>query len=133
MNFIIDYNKATYADTILWIDDENKIEDLEPFIDFIRCDYDGEEYEFLYADKNHFKVLDFENFEALSGDDEDTYILCYVARVQINLDNHQKFKEALSYSDNKIEVVLGFKKNGEEIDDCYETHSNIPTELHEED
>ena len=132
-NFIIDYNKAAYADTILWIDEENKIEDLEPFIDFIRCDYDGEEYEFLYADKNHFKVLDFENFEALSGDDEDTYILCYVARVQINLDNHQKFKEALSYSDNKIEVVLGFKKDGEEIDDCYEPHSNIPTELHEED
>ena len=49
-NFIIDYNKAAYADTILWIDEENKIEDLEPFIDFIRCDYDGEEYEFLYAD-----------------------------------------------------------------------------------
>ena len=45
MNFIIDYNKAAYADTILWIDDENKIEDLEPFIDFIRCDYDNEEYQ----------------------------------------------------------------------------------------
>jgi hypothetical protein len=131
MNFIIDYNKAAYADTILWIDDENKIEDLEPFIDFIRCDYDNEEYEFLYADGNHFKVLDFENYEALTGDDDDTYILCYVARVQINLDNHQKFKEALVYSDNRIEVVLGFKKNGEEIEGCYESHSNIPTELQE--
>ena len=132
-NFIIVYNKTAYADTILWIDEENKIEDLEPFIEFIRCDYDGEEYEFLYADEDHFKVIEFKNFRAISGEEEDTYLLCYEAKIQINLDDHQRFKDALSFSENKIEVVLGFKLDGEEVEECYEPHSNIPTKLQQED
>ena len=60
-------------------------------------------------------------------------LLAVPARIQVNLDNHPKFKEALSYSDNRIEVVLGFKKDGEEIDDCYKPHSNIPTDLEEDE
>jgi len=132
-NYIIDYNKAAYADTILWTDEENSITDLEPFIDFIRCDYDGEDYAFLYSDEDDFSVLDLVDFAALTGDDEDTYLLCYVARIQVDLENHPKFRAALSYSENQIEVVLGFKKDGEKLEDCYEPHSNIPTELQKED
>ena len=52
--YIIDYNKAAYADTILWTDKENSITNLEPFIDFIRCDLDGEDYAFLYSDEKEF-------------------------------------------------------------------------------
>ena len=131
--YIIDYNKAAYADTILWTDEANSITVLEPFIDFLRCDLDGEDYAFLYSDEKEFSVLELVEFDALPGDDEDTYLLCYVARIQIDLDNNPKFKEALSFSENQIEVVLGFKKDGKELEECYEPHSNIPTELQEED
>ena len=102
--YIIDYNKAAYADTILWTDEANSITDLEPFIDFLRCDLDGEDYAFLYSDEKEFSVLDLLEFDALPGDDEDTYLLCYVARIQIDLDNNPKFKEALSFSEIKLKL-----------------------------
>ena len=31
-NYLIDYNKAAYADTILWTDEANSITDLEPLM-----------------------------------------------------------------------------------------------------
>ena len=67
-NYIIDYNKAAYADTILWTDEENSIKALEPFIDFIRCDLDGEDYAFLYSDEKEFSVL-----EEWTADDDYVY------------------------------------------------------------
>ena len=49
-NFFVDYNKSADASTIMWTHEDIKIKEAEPFVDFIRCDLDGEEYAYLYSD-----------------------------------------------------------------------------------
>tara|TARA_B100001559_G_scaffold57625_1_gene46205 strand:- start:529 stop:987 length:459 start_codon:yes stop_codon:yes gene_type:complete len=129
MNYFIDYNKSANASCITWISNENKITSLTPFIDSIICD-NGEEYIELWGDD--FEKLALDNFEAVKGDDEDTYILCYIAVVSINLDNHIDFKDALQFSENMVEVKIGFKdSDGNEVEDVSEGNYDIPVELAE--
>ena len=129
MNYFIDYNKSANASCITWISNENKITSLTPFIDSIICD-NGEEYIELWGDD--FEELALDNFEAVKGDDEDTYILCYIAVVSINLDNHIDFKDALQFSENMVEVKIGFKdSDGNEVEDVSEGNYDIPVELAE--
>lgn len=128
-NFFVDYNKAADASTIMWTHEDIKIEDAEPFVDFIRCDLDGEEYKYLYSDQNDFKVLSLDNFGAISGDEEDTFILCYTAEFEIDLQKHTEFKKALEFSSNLVEVVIGFKKDGKVLEDCFEENANRQAEL----
>ena len=129
MNYFIDYNKSANASCITWISNENKITSLTPFIDSIICD-NGEEYIELWGDD--FEELALDNFEAVKGDDEDTYILCYIAGVSINLDNHIHFKDALQFSENTVEVKIGFKdSDGNEVEDVSEGNYDIPVELAE--
>ena len=110
--YFADYNKSADASTIMWTHEDIKIEDTEPFVDFIRCDLDGEEYKYLYTDQNDFKVLSLDGFGAVPGDEEDTFILCYTADFEIDLQKYAEFKKALEFSSNLVEVVLGFKKGG---------------------
>ena len=127
-NYYIDYNHASDASTITWTHEDEQIEDCEPYVDFVRCDENGEEYQFLYSDKDDF-ISKIDNFGAIKGDEEDEYILCYTADFYIkNMSSNKKFLKALKYSNNDVEVVLGFKdKNGEILEDCIEENSNNTT------
>ena len=127
--YFVDYNKAADASTIMWTHENIKIEDAEPFVDFIRCDLDGEEYKYLYSDQNDFKVLSLDGFGAIPGDEEDTFVLCYTADFEIDLQKHAEFKKSLKFSSNLVEVVLGFKKDGKVLEDCFEEHANRQAEL----
>ena len=63
--FFVDYNRSSQATTILWTHEDIKIEETEPFIDFIRCDFNGEDYKFLYQDEKGLNKenLSFHNIE----------------------------------------------------------------------
>jgi|TARA_B110000444_G_C18609174_1_gene486795 hypothetical protein len=127
--FFVDYNKSSQASTILWTHEDIKIEETEPFIDFIRCDFDGEDYKFLYQDEKDFKQLSLDNFGAVKGDEEDTFLLCYTADIELDLNQKTDFKKALDFSSNLVEVVLGFKHKGKVLKDCFEEHENRQAEL----
>ena len=47
--YYIDYNKSAYACAVKWMDEQHPITSLEAFIDYIRCDLDGEDYAFLHS------------------------------------------------------------------------------------
>ena len=122
MKYFVDYNKAAEASTIQW-DGDLDITECDPYIDFIRCD-DGEDYQYLYPDKD-FQVIKLIHFQAIPRDDEgeDLFLLCYVADLEIDLNKHQRFNQALENSDNLVEIVIGFKNNSE-IVDCFEEYEN---------
>lgn len=127
MNYFIDYNKSAAASCIIWISDEYDIKDLTPYIEAILCD-NGEDYVELYGDD--FEQISLDNFEAIEGDDENSYILCYTAIVKINLDNHIDFKNAMQSSGNMVEVKVGFKDtDGEELDYLFEGNYDNLVEL----
>ena len=104
-------------------DGDLDITQCEPYIDFIRCD-DGEDYQYLYPDKD-FQVINLLYFQTIPRDDEgeDLFLLCYVADLEIDLNKHQRFNEALENSDNLVEVVIGFKNDNETVD-CFEEYEN---------
>ena len=62
--YFVDYNHASQANTILWTNEKLKITETEPFIDYIRCDFDGEDYKYLHHDKKDFEDVKIINFEA---------------------------------------------------------------------
>ena len=131
MNYFIDYNKSAAASCIIWISDEYDINDLTPYIEAILCD-NGEDYVELYGDA--FEQISLDNFEAIEGDDENSYILCYTAIVKINLDNHIDFKNAMQSSGNMVEVKVGFKDtDGEELDYLFEGNYDNLVELVKDD
>ena len=117
--FFVDYNRSSQASTILWTHEDIKIEETEPFIDFIRCDFNGEDYKFLHQDEKDFKQLSLDNFAALKGDEEDTFLLCYTADIELDLNQKIDFKKALDFSSNLVEVVLGFKHKSKVLEDCF--------------
>jgi len=127
--FFVNYDKSSDASTISWVDDEIKIQEVEPYIDFIRCDLDGSEFAYLHSDEGDFDVPSIDNFAAISGDEDDTFLLCYTADIDIDLDKHPEFKETLNFSNSQVEVVMGFKKDGEILDDCSEEFENRQVEL----
>ena len=129
MEYFVDFNKTSDASIILWTSEDVIIGDAEPYIDFIRCDFDGEDYKYLYSDKEDFKLQRINDFAAIAGEEEDTFYLCYTADLDIDLDKFTDFKKALSFSNNLVEVVLGFKHNGEILEDCFEEHENRQSEL----
>ena len=104
---------------IEWMYENKSISELSPFIDYIRSDLDGEDYAFICSEKNDFKEIEINDFEAHYLEKE-TYILCYNAIISFDLDQHPIFKKALSFSYNQIEAVLGFKYNGKILENCYQ-------------
>lgn len=117
--YYIDYNESAYAMVIEWMYENKSISELIPFIDYIRCDLDGEDYAFLTFEESDFKEIEIKRFIACPLEKK-TYSLCYNAIISFDLDKHPKFKKALLFSSNQIEVVLGFKYNGKIIEDCYQ-------------
>ena len=75
-----------------------------------------------------------DDFEALEGDDPDSFMLCYTAVVSIDLDQHEEFKEALELSDFMVEVNLGFKdQEGNVLEEVFDKNYNFSTELIEDE
>lgn len=130
--YFVDYKHASDANTILWTHEKIKITETEPFIDFIRCDFDGEDYKYLHHDKKDFEDVEIINFEAVPKDDKDTFLLCYVASMTIHLNKYPDFKKALDFSSKLVEVVIGFKYKGEILEDCFEESENRQAEFQED-
>ena len=65
----------------------------------------------------------------MKGDEEDTFLLCYTADIELDLNQKTDFKKALDFSSNLVEVVLGFKHKGKVLEDCFEEHENRQAEL----
>ena len=129
--FNVDYSRSNLASIITWVDSKNKIEDCEPFIDFIRCD-DGNEFHFLHADEGEIINSSLFMFEAVKNKGKkNEYLLCYSADFEIsNYEVHINFIKALKNSKNQIEIVLGFKDaKGNLLKDCFEENSNRTAKL----
>lgn len=128
-NYFVDYNHASDASIIDWIEETTSIEGCEAFVDFIRCDEDGSDYVFLYSDENDFEYV-MNNFAAIPGDNDGEFFACYTADFAIDLDAKPRFAAALEHSDWLVEVVLGFKdKDGNTLEDCFQEHSNRTARL----
>ena len=116
--YYIDHNKSAHACVIEWLDKKNNINNVTPFIDYIRCDLDGNNYSFLQSRNNDFIEVEILKFEAIFNS-ENIFTLCYLAWIEIDLKKHTEFQKALSFSNNEIEVVLGFKNVKKILEDCY--------------
>ena len=128
--YFINHNKSRDACSIIWEADDHVIGDLEPYIYAIQSD-DGEDlHDLINADwpdadgKNDFKTLKLNNFQAVEGDEENEYFLCFTALISTNLDNHPNFKKALEKSGNQVVAKIQFKKDGKPIldEDGYEKY-----------
>lgn len=119
--FSINYNKASDACSIVWEASQYSVFELEPYICAIQCD-DGEKFhdlihrDFLDGDgADDFELIGLRDFQALEGDAECEYLLCYTAVVSIDLESHPEFAAALKKSDNQIIARLQFQLNGSPI------------------
>ena len=122
-NYFINYDKSRDACSIIWDNNDYNINDLEPYISSIQCD-DGEEfYDLINAEwpdsegRDDFKVLELNNFEAVKGDEDNEYLLCYTALISTDLEKMSDFKNALNKSNNQIVARISFKKDGKPIVD----------------
>ena len=77
---------------------------------------------------NHCLLL-FKRLWIRKADDE--YFLCYTADFYIpKLNSKKQFIRALKFSNNDVEVVLGFKnRDGEILEDCIEENTNSTTKF----
>jgi hypothetical protein len=129
--FNVDYSRSNLASTITWVDSKNKIENCDPYINFIRCD-DGDEYQFLHSDEGDIINESLFMFEAIKvkGTKSD-YLLCYSADfVIVNFDSKTAFINALKKSKNQVEIVIGFKDSkGKVLSDAFEENSNRTAKL----
>ena len=122
-NYFINYDKSRDACSIIWDSKDYNINDLEPYISSIQCD-DGEEfYDLINAEwpesdgRDDFKILELNNFEAVKGDEQNEYLLCYTALISTDLVKMSDFKKALNKSNNQIVARISFKKDGKPIVD----------------
>jgi hypothetical protein len=125
IQYLIDYSNPKYASTIQWLSEDYKISDLVPYISAIICEGE-EEFEELWGDD--FKVISLDGFDPKEGDDENTFILCYTSIIELNVNKFPKFKDALDFSSDQVEIKIGFKlPNGDDVDqEVCEGHSDIP-------
>ena len=122
----VDHNKTASADCIKWISRKN-INKCSPFLDLIRCELNSNEYSFLESRNNDFLVASIYFYDAIPSDLKDEYLLCYTLELEVHLDDHSKFRKALKYSKNSVEIVLGFKDDtGVVLGDCYEPVRDFP-------
>lgn len=135
--YFLNYDKSRDACSIIWVSEEYEISELEPYIYSIQCD-DGEDFhELLNCDwpdaeeRDDFRTIEIIDFAALEGDDENEFLLCFTARVSINLDDHPVFREALEKANNQVVARIDFKKNGKPILDD-EGYAEFLHEMHQD-
>ena len=128
--FNADYSRTNLASKIKWTHSKNKIDECKPFIDFIRCD-DGDEFQFLHADKGEITEESLFMFEAIKDKKDGTYYLCYSADFVVpDYDSKTAFIAAMKKSKGLVEIVLGFKDSkGSVIDNCFEEFENRQAKL----
>ena len=126
--YFINHDKSRDACSIVWESEDYAITDLEPYIYAIQCDDGEDSHDLLNAEwpdadgQDDFKTLELNNFEAVEGDSENEYLLCFNAFISSDLEQHPNFKKALEDSENQIVARIQFKKNGKPIldEDGYE-------------
>jgi len=123
--FNVDYSRTNLASKIRWVSSKHKIDDCEPFIDFIRCD-NGSDYVFLHEDKGEILDGSLFMFEAVIDKRDGAYFLCYSADFVVpDFEEKQEFSSALKKSKGLVEIVLGFRDpKGNVLKDCYEEYEN---------
>lgn len=128
--FNVDYSRTNLASKVSWTNEENKIEECEPFIDYIRCD-DGEDYQFLHSDKGEIAEGSLFIFEPVLDKEDGDYFLCFSAYFVIpDYDSKLAFTKAIKKSKNQVELVLGFKNaKGDVLDNCFEETDNRTAEM----
>jgi len=121
--YVINHSKPRDACTIVWEANEYKISELEPYITNISCD-DGENIYHLWnkdspesEGKDDFKTIELNDFEAVQGDANNEYFLCFDAVVKLNLNDHPIFKKALGRANNSVIARIHFKKNNKPLVD----------------
>jgi hypothetical protein len=128
--YSINHERARDACSINWESDGYELSELEPYVYAIECD-DGEDtYHLINSDwpsangKDDFKTIELSNFEAVEGDGDNEYLLCFTAWISTDLSKHPNFKKALEKSDNQVVARIQFKKNGTPIvnEDGYEEY-----------
>ena len=124
--YVLDYHAAKLGCQIKWLIAKSQSKRLVPFVDYIRCDLDGENYTFLKASHGDFKEVAFAEFHEKQHKQGNVVSFYYTAWIETDLDKHPIFKKALSFSSQYVEVALGFKINGEVIRHCYETIAEYP-------
>ena len=108
MKGYINYDKD--ACIIQCISEEFDINELEPFLQYIRAD-NGEDWIHISSEED-FKTLSFNNFEAIPGENDNTFYIHYNAEIEIDLDSLEEFRAALDYSIDEVVGQVGFKKDG---------------------
>ena len=123
-NYLINCYKSRDASSITWESDKYKINELEPYVSSIMCD-DGQDFHHLiHADnpvadgKDDFNLIELNDFEAIKGNSDKEYLLCFSAVVSVDLNKHPNFKKALNTSENQIVPRIGFKKDGLPLSDA---------------
>ena len=122
--YFINHHKSRDACSIMWESTDYNINDLEPYVSSIQCD-DGEElHELINAEwpqsegKDDFTVIELNDFEAVKGNNENDYILCFSAVISTDLEKHPNFKKALEKGDNQVVARISFKKDGKPLVDA---------------
>lgn len=128
--FNVDYSRTNLASKIKWTDSKHKIDDCEQFIDFVRCD-DGDEFQFLHADKGEITEESLFMFEAVRDKKDGNYYLCYSADFLIpDYEAKKAFINALKRSKELVEIVLGFRNlKGAALNDCFEEYETRQVKL----
>ena len=128
--YFINCYKSRDASSIIWDTEKYKLNELTPYITHITCD-DGEEFHELINSewpenhgKNDFTVLELNDFEAISADQYNEYLLCFTALISTDLKKHPKFSKALDKTDYQVVPRISFKFNGIPLADeeGYEEH-----------
>jgi hypothetical protein len=123
--YFINYNKSRDACSIIWLSEEYLIGDLEPYIYSIQCDDGDDFHELINSDwpdaegHDDFKTMEIKDFQALTGDADNEFLLCFTADILTDLDRNPTFKKVLEGSENQIIARIQFKKDGKPLLDEY--------------
>ena len=107
-----------------WEADED-YKSVTPYIESLTAD-DGEDFHHL-SSGDGLKVINF-NFDRTEEDGDEVQFY-FVALIELDLDQNPDFKNALEKSEDIIFVNLGFKLDGEELEDAWERTEDIEVEL----
>ena len=127
--YVLDYRDSENACEVEWTFDQLPSKKFRPFIDYIRCDLDGVNYAFLNSNEAHFREVKISGFKMQEYLKPNVFKFLYLAWVEIDLALHPIFREALKFSENAVEPVLGFRVDSEIFETCYEPIKDYPVQL----
>ena len=100
---------------------------MTPYVKSIYAD-NGEDYVHLSQYEGEIGKTIFEYFDPIEEGDE--YVLVFKAKIELLETYSEEFEEALDFSDNMVQVQLGFlDSDGDSFDDFAEEVNGKETEL----